>query len=230
MPGRPALRCRRSATSSRSSTRASPGSQDINKRVDIVVLPDDRRETRELLDDVDRRPAGHDRATTTDTDGGQHDATSDAEHDRRTTARPPPRRPTRGRAKRRQEEAGHHARRPARWSPAPATGSSCKPPAPRPAPEPGRGRHPRADPDQPRRRPLPADRPRAPADRRSAHEVDGSKALDATIDLFSGRSDRASSPSRRHARAAEEGARARSSSTRYHGEVMDVYFTDFVTQ
>ena len=58
------------------------------------------------------------------------------------------------------------------------------------AAEAGRRGHARPDPDQPGRRPLPADRDRPAADRRAAKEVDGSKALDATIDLFSGQRDR----------------------------------------
>ncbi len=62
----------------------------------------------------------------------------------------------------------------------------------------------------------------------AAHEADGSKALDATIDLFSGRPmEELALPEQREElkhellEALEEG---------YHGDVMGVYFTDFVTQ
>lgn len=61
-----------------------------------------------------------------------------------------------------------------------------------------------------------------------AHEVEGSKALDATIELFSGRSvEELADP--------EERAKLKTHlleelDHRYHGEVMEVYFTDFVTQ
>ena len=61
-----------------------------------------------------------------------------------------------------------------------------------------------------------------------AREADGSKALDATIELFSGRS---------MGQLGQPGARAKLKKSlektledEYHGEVMDVYFTDFVTQ
>ena len=61
-----------------------------------------------------------------------------------------------------------------------------------------------------------------------AHEVDGSKALDATIELFSGREleylqqnvHRADLKDKLTARLDEA----------YHGDVMEVYFTEFVTQ
>ncbi|WP_183098678.1 flagellar basal body-associated FliL family protein [Nocardioides pelophilus] len=59
-------------------------------------------------------------------------------------------------------------------------------------------------------------------------EFDGSKALDAAIDVFSGRS---------VAEVAKEGQRAKLKlelvhllEERYHGDVMDVYFTEFVTE
>jgi flagellar FliL protein len=63
---------------------------------------------------------------------------------------------------------------------------------------------------------------------KGAHEIDGSKALDATIDIFSGL-DMAdvSAPQRRHAlkkRLTEQ------LSETYDGDVMGVYFTEFVTQ
>ena len=61
-----------------------------------------------------------------------------------------------------------------------------------------------------------------------AEEVEGSKALDATIELFSGTT---------MADLADKKKRAQFKSQleeelddRYHGEVMGVYFTDFVTQ
>lgn len=61
-----------------------------------------------------------------------------------------------------------------------------------------------------------------------AEEVDGSKALDATIDLFSGRSlAEVSEPKQRRAlkkRLTKE------LSEEYDGDVMGVYFTEFVTQ
>ncbi len=61
-----------------------------------------------------------------------------------------------------------------------------------------------------------------------AEEVEGSKALDATIDLFSGRSmaDLADRKKRDHYK--EE--LVEELDERYEGEVMGVYFTDFVTQ
>jgi len=59
-------------------------------------------------------------------------------------------------------------------------------------------------------------------------EFDGSQALDAAIDVFSGRS---------VAEVAKEGQRAKLKKElmhlleeRYHGDVMDVYFTEFVTE
>lgn len=59
-------------------------------------------------------------------------------------------------------------------------------------------------------------------------EFDGSQALDAAIDVFSGRS---------VAEVAKEGQRAKLKQElvhlleeRYHGDVMDVYFTEFVTE
>jgi len=61
-----------------------------------------------------------------------------------------------------------------------------------------------------------------------AEHVEGSKALDATIELFSGRTmaDLADRKKRTHLKEllVEE------LDHRYHGEVMEVYFTDFVTQ
>ena len=61
-----------------------------------------------------------------------------------------------------------------------------------------------------------------------AHEAEGSKALDATIELFSGRSmDQLTRPEQRDQLKKElEEQLARL----YHGDVMGVYFTDFVTQ
>ena len=61
-----------------------------------------------------------------------------------------------------------------------------------------------------------------------AHELEGSKALDAAIGIFSGRSmEEVTRPDeRRHLKTElkEELEHL------YHGDVMDVYFTDFVTQ
>ena len=63
---------------------------------------------------------------------------------------------------------------------------------------------------------------------KGADEVDGSKALDATIDIFSGLSMAdVSAPQRRHAlkkHLTEQLAET------YDGDVMGVYFTEFVTQ
>ncbi|HWJ66551.1 MAG TPA: flagellar basal body-associated FliL family protein [Nocardioides sp.] len=62
----------------------------------------------------------------------------------------------------------------------------------------------------------------------NAHEVDGSKALDAAIGVFSGLpvaevNKPASREELRHELEEELGHR-------YHGDVMEVYFTEFVTQ
>jgi flagellar FliL protein len=61
-----------------------------------------------------------------------------------------------------------------------------------------------------------------------AEHVEGSKALDATIELFTGRTmEELANPKKREllqAKLADE------LDHRYHGEVMEVYFTDFVTQ
>lgn len=61
-----------------------------------------------------------------------------------------------------------------------------------------------------------------------AHEIEGSKALDATIELFSGRSVEELAD-------AEEREKLKTYlleelEERYHDEIMEVYFTDFVTQ
>ena len=60
------------------------------------------------------------------------------------------------------------------------------------------------------------------------HEVEGSKALDATIELFTGQQqeDLARKPYRDKLKKQLEHALDEA----YHGEVMGVYFTDFVTQ
>ena len=61
----------------------------------------------------------------------------------------------------------------------------------------------------------------------TAHEADGSKALDAAIELFSGKKLAQIEGERRVAlkeKLVEELVHL------YHGEVMDVYFTEFVTQ
>jgi flagellar FliL protein len=61
-----------------------------------------------------------------------------------------------------------------------------------------------------------------------AHEADGSKALDATIDLFSG-ADAAglvkSGERQEYKKKLEEALHEE-----YHGDVMEVFFTEFVTQ
>jgi flagellar FliL protein len=62
----------------------------------------------------------------------------------------------------------------------------------------------------------------------TAHEADGSKALDATIELFSGRS--MDELTRHESRAKLKKELAKELEHDYHGDVMDVYFTDFVTQ
>ncbi|WP_243056465.1 flagellar basal body-associated protein FliL [Nocardioides sp. SR21] len=61
-----------------------------------------------------------------------------------------------------------------------------------------------------------------------AHEVDGSKALDATIELFSGKSmeEVQTAKERKHLKEELEEELDHA----YHGEVLEVYFTDFVTQ
>ncbi|GAA1931200.1 flagellar basal body-associated FliL family protein [Nocardioides marmoribigeumensis] len=62
----------------------------------------------------------------------------------------------------------------------------------------------------------------------TAHEADGSMALDATIDTFSGRSmDALTRPDNREKLKAHL---EKELEHRYHGDVMGVYFTDFVTQ
>ena len=62
----------------------------------------------------------------------------------------------------------------------------------------------------------------------SAHEADGAMALDATIDTFSGRSmDSLTRPDNREKLKAKL---EKELEHRYHGDVMGVYFTDFVTQ
>ncbi len=61
-----------------------------------------------------------------------------------------------------------------------------------------------------------------------AHELEGSKALDAAISLFSGRSiEEVSRPAElKHLKDELQ----KELEHLYHGDVMDVYFTDFVTQ
>jgi flagellar FliL protein len=59
-------------------------------------------------------------------------------------------------------------------------------------------------------------------------EIEGSKALDATIELFSGRRiEDLAQPVQRQVLKKKLRAEL---IDRYHGEVIDVYFTDFVTQ
>ena len=62
----------------------------------------------------------------------------------------------------------------------------------------------------------------------TAHEADGSKALDRTIAMFSGRS--MDELTRKEELAKLKKELAKELEHDYHGEVMDVYFTDFVTQ
>ncbi|HSE09790.1 MAG TPA: flagellar basal body-associated FliL family protein [Nocardioidaceae bacterium] len=61
-----------------------------------------------------------------------------------------------------------------------------------------------------------------------AEHVEGSKALDATIELFSGRKMADLADTKRRHRLKEQ--LLEELDHRYHGEVMEVYFTDFVTQ
>ncbi|CAM3762973.1 flagellar basal body-associated FliL family protein [Nocardioides zeicaulis] len=61
-----------------------------------------------------------------------------------------------------------------------------------------------------------------------AHEADGSKALDATIDLFSGvGQDELAKAGKRQELKEKLGKEL---DHEYHGDVMEVYFTEFVTQ
>ena len=62
----------------------------------------------------------------------------------------------------------------------------------------------------------------------TAHEADGSKALDATIELFSGESQE--QLARKPYRDALKKKLEHRLEEAYEGEVMKVYFTDFVTQ
>lgn len=62
----------------------------------------------------------------------------------------------------------------------------------------------------------------------TAHEVDGSKALDAAIGVFSGRAvGDVNKPEMREELRTELNKELEH---RYHGDVMEVYFTEFVTQ
>jgi flagellar FliL protein len=61
----------------------------------------------------------------------------------------------------------------------------------------------------------------------TAHEVDGSKALDAAIELFSGKK---LEQIEGHKRVALKEKLVKELEHLYHGDVMDVYFTEFVTQ
>jgi flagellar protein FliL len=61
-----------------------------------------------------------------------------------------------------------------------------------------------------------------------AHEPDGSQALDIAIDMFSGR-DMAELASAEQRQVVKEELTHQISEA-YHGDVMDVYFTEFVTQ
>ncbi len=61
-----------------------------------------------------------------------------------------------------------------------------------------------------------------------AHGIDGSKALDAAIELFSGRSVAELSNEEELHHLKKE--LKKELDHLYHGDVMDVYFTDFVTQ
>lgn len=62
----------------------------------------------------------------------------------------------------------------------------------------------------------------------TAHEVDGSKALDAAIDLFSGRELEYLQQNVHRAELKEKLTHRLEEA--YHGDVMEVYFTEFVTQ
>jgi len=61
-----------------------------------------------------------------------------------------------------------------------------------------------------------------------AHEADGSKALDAAIEIFSGQSTEHLLDPKNREHLKEELLKELEHD--YHGDVMDVYFTDFVTQ
>lgn len=61
-----------------------------------------------------------------------------------------------------------------------------------------------------------------------AEHVEGSKALDATIELFSGAAVDELTDTKKRGHLKEE--LLEELDHRYHGEVMEVYFTDFVTQ
>jgi flagellar protein FliL len=61
----------------------------------------------------------------------------------------------------------------------------------------------------------------------TAHEADGSKALDAAIEIFSGKS---LEQLEGHRREALKEKLNKELEHLYHGDVMDVYFTEFVTQ
>jgi flagellar FliL protein len=61
-----------------------------------------------------------------------------------------------------------------------------------------------------------------------AEHVEGSKALDATIELFSGRNMADLGDQKKRTLLKEK--LTEELEHRYHGEVMEVYFTDFVTQ
>ena len=62
----------------------------------------------------------------------------------------------------------------------------------------------------------------------TAHEADGSKALDATIELFTGRS--MDELTRKESRAKLKKELLKELEHEYHGDVMGIYLTDFVTQ
>ena len=62
----------------------------------------------------------------------------------------------------------------------------------------------------------------------AAHEADGSAALDATIELFSGKE--MSELTRPESREKLKHELEKELEHAYHGDVMGVYFTDFVTQ
>lgn len=62
----------------------------------------------------------------------------------------------------------------------------------------------------------------------TAHEVDGSKALDAAIGVFSGRA--VGDVNKPEMREELRNELTKELDHRYHGDVMEVYFTEFVTQ
>ena len=171
-----------SATSSPLVDPGKPGSQELNKRVDIVVLSGARRGEPRAARPGGRRdrapaaPATGDTTTQTD-DRAAHDADTDDSpeeepHDDHDDARHRKRQA----AARGDREEGRRQKKLliillvvlARRSAARRTGSCSSRPSPKAAPKPGEVVTPRADPGEPGGRPLPQDRHRAAAHRRGA--------------------------------------------------------------